>query len=127
MSTAFQRAVAEANKRFDPRIEPIGAVLVRRTGEADKLARYVFRYFGFELRIELRDKVPGGDHYVFWAGLATGPLHLRVVTLVDEIVGPGGVSNLGQAMNLVRLALLRRRDLNRAIDRELGGFSVRGI
>lgn len=127
MSTAFQRAVEEANKRFDPRIEPIGAVLTGHTAEPNRLARYVFRYFGFELRIELRDKVPGGDHYVFWAGLATGPLHLRVVTLVDEIVGPRGLAGLGQAMNLVRLALLRRRDLNRAIDRELGGFPVRGV
>lgn len=126
MNTAFARAVQEANERFTPSIRPIGAVLVSRTATPTRLARYVFNYLGFELRIEIRDTAHTPEHYVFWAALATGPFHLRVRTLVHDIVGPGDLANMGEAMNLVRLALLEQGDVNRAVRRKLGPFAAGG-
>jgi hypothetical protein len=122
MNTAFERAVQEATERFTPTFKPLNAILRRRTSDPAKRARFVLDYLGFELRIELRDKAHTREHYVFWAALASGPMHLRVDTLVDELVGPGDVPNLGQALNLMRLELMQRPIVNKALRRKLGPF-----
>ena len=122
MHTAFERDVEQATEWFTPSFKQLHATLRRRTTSPAKRARFVFDYLGFELRIELRDNAHTPEHYVFWAALASGPLHLRVDTLVDEIVGPGDVPSLAQALNLMRLELMHRKIVNRALRRKLGPF-----
>jgi hypothetical protein len=122
MNTAFERAVEQATEWFTPAFGQLDAPLRTRTAYPAKRARFVLDYLGFELRVELRDNAHTPDHYVFWAALASGPLHLHVDTLVDEIVGPGDVPNLAQALNLMRLELMQRKVVNKALRRKLGPF-----
>jgi hypothetical protein len=94
--------------------------------DAQRCARFVFRYLRFEIRIELRDTVASPNHFVFWAAVADRPFHARVRTLVDEIVGPGPnfVPTLGQGVNLLRLALLEDQAVAAAERRVHGAFGV---
>lgn len=126
MKTAYTEAVGLANEWFADGLKPLGAPLVRRTVDAHRRARFAFRYLRFEVRIELRNTVESPNHFVFWAAIATGPFHARVRTLVDEIVGPGPnfVPTLGQAMNLLRLALLDERVVAAAERRVHGAFGL---